>query len=652
MDWDAAYDTAKGFAYATQGLTDINNMRRQNNLYRQNQEDRAEEKRFQSNVDANMGVLSSSMDKGRQKSAMVGTHTAQAEARRRHAVDLSNQETIRNDAKEKKINQAYKHILSDLSKNGRNFQQDRGDYDVDIYNEALNKATTAYTKTEQGKAILAETRKAAHAKNWETFSKYQTAIMASDQSGDKQRTVNLVEQMTVDAPMPYSLKWNEQEQGFDKLFRHSGTDTWKKTGTVSMDQAIKLINTTGRRQFAIMEFTAKEATRQWNNDAWLPAGQEGANGQTGRTQIFKKDGKAYHITPQKNPDRPNSVLYYVTADDNTQQVFQSQADLMKAGFRFEDLARENDLASLETRKALKGKYDAQAMAAGHKKESASRKASLDFYSKQLKESLAPFKTGSGGLGMSFNEAGEPVFKDGGAAFTKSQEFFHDHKYDWQKLGPQDQTKFHGAATADALYKTMLTIGREAPKPAQTAPGGDGAPVQAKAMSLDEIRTAGGRRDKGGNWYVPAGKGKWQKVTTLPADELKASHEVGRAAMGGSESVADPADTTPGEQPARQTPGQEKAGNPATADLPPDPKEWQVRYVNTALNKGKYVIADTNGNERDMTDEEMQSYLAAIKGPQGDVYDPLAAMNRAVNDFHNYQRQTASGGQSAPRTAQK
>lgn len=162
MSWDEAYDIARGMNYATKGAMNIRNMVRDDQQFKQEQQ-------YDKDVNANMAMLSDAGSDNQQATAMVGTPKAQAEARKRYAADLQNQDSIADNARTKQVKAAYKSIMSDLMKNGQNFQQNRGDFPVDIYNEAMNKAVTSYTKTEQGKMLLAQTRKAAHDQNWAIF---------------------------------------------------------------------------------------------------------------------------------------------------------------------------------------------------------------------------------------------------------------------------------------------------------------------------------------------------------------------------------------------------------------------------------------------------------------------------------------------------
>ncbi len=85
------------------------------------------------------------------------------------------------------------------------------------------------------------------------------------------------------------------------------------------------------------------------------------------------------------------------------------------------------------------------------------------------------------------------------------------------------------------------------------------------------------------------------------------------------------------------------------DLTGDPSQWEVSYNGTGLTEGEYLVKDSTGNSRPMTDPEHKAYLDAHRGTQGEIADPLAAVKKgfsAMNDgmtkFHDYQRKLING----------
>lgn len=509
MSWDEAYDFARGMNYATKGAMNIRDMIREDQKYKQAEQ-------YKDDVNSNMAMLSNAGPDNQQATAMVGTPEAQAEARKRYASDLQVKDSIADNARTKQVESAYKSIMSDLMKNGQNFQQNRGDFPVDIYNEAMNKAVTSYTKTEQGKMLLAQTRKAAHEQNWAVFSQYKNAIQSSIAEGNNDAAINLIERMSVDTPMPYSLKWNAKEGAFDQLYMHSGSGNWERVGSVSIDQAKNMIDKTSKRQFAINEFSAKEATRQWNNDAWLPAGQTGSNGKDGRTQIFNKDGQDFWITPQKDPNRPNSVMYIVTGQDNSQQVFKSQAELMKAGFRFEDLARVKNQMAIAISDQNLSKAKAETAGAGVK----SKKDALDYrnkLTKQYKDDLSfvltPFVKPGTDLSSLFSDDGNPTPAAENA--LQSAMTFVKNNPDPQQLDGLDRMKWAKGKQAIQLYNGMSQniVSNYNQQRGESQTGGPNTPP-----------IKGARKAKDGEWYVQK-DGKWAKVVKNKVDtgDMKSAH---------------------------------------------------------------------------------------------------------------------------------
>lgn len=526
MSWDDVYDSAEGLNDITKGLSNIRTMMREDEAYK-------EKKVFSDDVNSNMAMLSSG-EGDASEMALSGTAKSQAEARRIHAMDLQSRKAIHDDTRNKKVESAYGLILADIMDKGQSFQQDRGNIPVDIYNEAMNKAVTDYSKTEQGKIQLSKTRKAAHDQNWSTFSKYKDAIQSSMNQGDKAATINLIERMSLDTPMPYSLKWDSNKGAFNRRYMHSGSGQWEDTGDVSVEQAAKMINETSQKKYAMNEYVFKQATSNWNNDAWLPAGEKGANGQEGKTQIYKKDGRAFYITPQKDPNRPNSVLYFVTDENNNQQQFSSKGDLMKAGFRFEDLKREKGIQDLEKGEKEMDLVDAKIRGQNALNQKRQAGASGAKEQARYKEIITE--------GAKYFDAGDqPLFDENGdetqaAENTRMRalEYYETNKDIADTLTGTEYRKFHVAKAIAGATDQMFQV-----------PGKEGPPVE------------GARKAKDGNWYVQNDQGGYSVVNQK--DGLKSSHKQGVQSAMGAQSHGPNTLGTPG--PQTQIPIQGMTGDP-------------------------------------------------------------------------------------------
>ena len=499
----------------------INSIKRENELYKQGQNDRKKAVALESDANYNASLYEPgavAIDESSPytseaeaiEAAMRGTPTAKAMGREIAAKDMAARDSIKNSVDDRKAKELASGFLKQWEQGGFRFPE-RGDSDPLVFNTALSHASKAYTQGQKGWSELMQVRRQAHAENYQVFQNYQNAILKAYDSADMDSVVRLVEDLSVESPMPYKYSFNQDTGKFDEFYRHSGSDAWEKNGEASMQEVLATIKNTGHEQYALMEFNMKEATRQWNEDAWLPVGIG-----NGKTQTFKKDGKTYYITPQKLPNRPNKVNYHVVDEKNQMQDFDSMKDLAAAGFRYEDLKRQKALKDIdytdqqiETSKAAQGSHER----ANQNKGLDQTKKRLDTYNKQLDAFLKPFNTG-GGISFEQGPDGSLTLNESGKnAFDEAQKFLYAHQKDWKGLTGNDRLKFESAVRADQLYRNMLN-GFPEKSSRQVAIEPD-----TPAEQPEQPPVPGAIKAADGNWYVKQGSG-WAIVKY---DELIPSH---------------------------------------------------------------------------------------------------------------------------------
>jgi hypothetical protein len=241
-------------------------------------------------------------------------------------------------------------MLSYWDKNGP-VEMPRGDTNPLLYNQALGIASQSYHQSDAGKQLIMETRKTAHARDYGIFREYQAGILDAYGRGDMETTTTLIEKMSEAAPIPYKYQFDKESGMFNELYLDSQTDEWQQTGQVPVADVLSRIKATGEKEFAMESFRAKEATRQWNEDAWM-----------NKTAVAQKDGKTFYVTPQKDPNSPNQVHYHVVDDQNHEVIYKSSKEMARSGIRLEDLERKKKVSEINSINALTGERTTAAMA--------------------------------------------------------------------------------------------------------------------------------------------------------------------------------------------------------------------------------------------------------------------------------------------------
>ncbi|MDA3807194.1 MAG: hypothetical protein PF440_04690 [Thiomicrorhabdus sp.] len=206
------------------------------------------------------------------------------------------------------------------------------------YNMSNAAAAQLHLQNKQVKADTIKADKDKAAIEFKEIKVLQQELLISQRAGKVGEVHTIVEKMSELMNVPLNAKWNDANQNFDKNYKHSGSDSWKKTGTVEYGEIVPKFASLTFDKFVVLSSAARQANRQYNAEAW---GMQGVT-EGGRTQRLIRNGKEYLVTPQRNPNNQNEVHYMVTGDDITPVRFKSKKDLVMSGFRYEDLKRDID----------------------------------------------------------------------------------------------------------------------------------------------------------------------------------------------------------------------------------------------------------------------------------------------------------------------
>lgn len=500
-------------------------------------------------------------------------------------------------------------------------------------------AASLFSKTKEAEQLFKQTRMADISRGFKQLQVAQQRVSEAYKAGDKASVGQMIEELSEGMPLPYKYVYDEKTDTFKEQYLHSGTGKFEDNGTqIPYQEAVQKLTTMQPKEYATAAYQYKEATRQWNEQARLPAGTEGADGEkVGRGQWIKKDGQRFYVFPQKPNSDTSRVAYIVMDKDNNQVEYPNINALLNAGYRYEDLGREKGLLDIENKRV---RNQQQVMGEGGTDVKA-MKSQIDFYNKQFKTALEPFKEGGGGLGVTVGDDGQFSFDDGGAAFSKAQEFFHAHQGDWQSLSPQEQTKFHGAATADALYKTMLSLGRQQAQPQAQAMGGQPQPGDQPAVAGQQTPYSGNnppvegaKRAKDGKWYVQKNE-RWELV-------LDDGHQQGAQPDPSPPSVLPNQEVGPEDPAATRGPtGMTQQTQPQIRpELPQDMNQWNFQII--SQNGRQVPVVITDKGPIPLTPEEVEMYRAFS------AQHKRSALGSAIGAGVEWFKNNATGTQQIPR----
>ncbi|RLB94839.1 MAG: hypothetical protein DRH26_00120 [Deltaproteobacteria bacterium] len=484
------YDVAKGFSYVTDGLSDINKMNNRNTLMKQQEEDRAEKKQFDADVNTNMGTMSGPMNENQQSYAMVGSPTVQAEARRRVAVDTQAKDAIQeskdNDEYKAKANAQIQWMLA-------NPGVDRDNMPPKLSAGFQGKKAQAFlinqeAMSEEGQLRINQSRAAKFKLKFEQFTNSKNHVMTAYDNGDTTTVVSGLQQIVKNLPFPYKLgEFDETTQDFSVKYLDRQSGEFMETGRrVSIPEVIAEIKQTGAEKFFKQSANSAETIRRQNVE----------NRMTPEYAVRKADGQRFIINRQKEPTDPRQVFIEIS-DEKSGETFivKSEAEMNKMGIFPENLGREKAMKGMSVQDAQIRRNDRAnqpSAAGGAKQQTANRKAYMDTMNMGAKF----FNEGGGSM---FDEDGN-ITAAGDNALTNALSFYNDNKADTKALDDTEYQKFMIAGSMlNAAGKFFGGSGGKAPvqKP------NPGPEQQTPAISVAEAKVMGAKKLPDGRWVVPS-----------------------------------------------------------------------------------------------------------------------------------------------------
>jgi len=145
--------------------------------------------------------------------------------------------------------------------------------------------------TEQGRTAIFKARAPRIKAAYETFSAAQHAISEYMKKGDLENTLNTIEKVSEELPMPFRIKgWaNKENQVLNIEHLDRATGKYVSSGKMSLQEAIHQVSTTGEKQFINTMNLHMETVRQGNHEAYQkPIYAKGLNGRGYRIYSLKK----------------------------------------------------------------------------------------------------------------------------------------------------------------------------------------------------------------------------------------------------------------------------------------------------------------------------------------------------------------------------
>lgn len=542
--------------------------------------------------------------------AMRGTPEAKLRGKQIAAQNMQLGNAIEKAKTDKRVMSVAEQLVPHIYNNTLD-QFDKSGIDGTTYIKALGVGSDIASKTKAGRAKINKIREDEIKNKAAKFMEHKKHIMTAHNQGNVEDVRMFIEQMSKDSAAKNYFQWDDEKGAFKQLYRHSGNDEWVETGFVNYEDAIKFISNQTPEQYKNFEYATMETNLQWNQNAWLPASEEG-----GRTQEYTKDGESVFITPQVKPTDANEIHYIVTDKDKNQTQFGSLKDLTKAGYQFRDPKRETALKGLDLKNQQIATSKAAMNSHNRANQDGSGKKQLDLYSKQMKSYLAPFS--SSGDSINFDDSGNLV--GGQNAFSASQKFLHDHQSDDQSLTGQDQLKLEAARKADALYRHMLNGFKQQEKPIPDTMQVNHTPA-TPSYTMEEAMKMGAKQGSDGVWLAPTnipGKARIIQVTKNPTENTQ-NAQTQETALGGQQSTpptpeqpTDPGGGAGGQQPQQIRP-----------ELPQDISTWNVQVL--SQNGQQIPVVITDKGPIPLTSEELELYKQySAQTKQNSVQSALGA----------------------------
>ncbi len=586
------YDVAKGFAYAADGIDSINKSKTRNELSAQNKEDRAEEKQTEADINTNMGVMASPLQA--HQTAMVGTPTSQAEARRRTAIDTQAKETIQgyndNEEYKKKANDIIQWRMANKEaewdkmppKLSAGFQGKKAQAFL------INQEAT----TEEGRTRIMKARIPRIKAAYDQFTNSKNHINAALQQGDLETVVNGIQQMTKKLPLPYEVgDFDQNSQTFSIKYLDRTSGEFQESGRIGIQEALAQINQTGEKQFFTQIANSAETIRKQNVE----------NRMTPEYAVRKSDGQRFVINRQKDPLDPRQV-YIEVSDEKTGEMFiiDSESAMNEMGIFAENLPREKALKGMDVQDAQINSHNR----ANQPGPGAAQKQQTAADDKTIEMAVKFFGEGEMSLMNSFSNKAEAGKAEADNLHTKMLKYM-DGKDPNTLKGAELQKYQIAQAGVIAVTRRFGLKGPKAAKPTQ--PGGDAVPYTG-----DKPPSQNAKRDKKGAWWEKTGEG-WQPVTTAGVIEEQSA----TPPPVNPDPEAGPQDEPgPGEQTAIEG-GEEESpvvkNQPIRPELPQDMSQWNVQVISQRGRQVQAVITDRGPIP--LTPEEVEQYKVFSSGQQ-------------------------------------
>lgn len=194
--------------------------------------------------------------------------------------------------------------------------------------------------TAEGQRKIMENRLPVINQHYQDFRRGMQELDTMQSQGNREGVVSGMRALTNNLPLPYRL--GEYDAGNDSFvveYLDAGKGGWVQGERIGREQAYQELKGTGSEKFFMAANTHMEAVRRQNAVA---------------TELYAKDkdGRDVRVIPQINVHRPEQVDHLVIDGNGREQIFRSRAELLKAGYKVEDLAREKALKGLEGQPGL------------------------------------------------------------------------------------------------------------------------------------------------------------------------------------------------------------------------------------------------------------------------------------------------------------
>lgn len=591
----------------------IQAMGQRNITFNQNQADRATDLQEKADIDANIKNLrtkntaavpestpiggnvpeNSAGPPTSAPSAMQGSETSRIEATRRFKIALESEKQIAELLKDKTIQDGLKVQYAYLKENGldnylvKNFE---GDHRANQQVRTI--LVNEVRKTEEAQSATKSQRFKSFSEQYKNvFHPIMTAVGAKIKNGDLEGAANSFMALSKGTQVGYELSDYDPKTGtLMKTYPASETGQHEPAGRVSVVELYETLGNWGKKEYVEVLDRTADATVESN-----------ALNRLNPIPMTGPKGKTYWLTSQKKVADPSVINYSIRVDGSREkQDFNNFEELQKAHpfIKREDLNRKKALADIALREQQEKTSEAAMSSHNQKKSSASSKAKRDALAKVMTEGAKFF--GSSGSDILFNETGD-LTTAGENARQEAFDFYDEHKENPNALNGTEYIKFNIAKAIVGSANSYFGV-----QPKQKPIPIKGAVAHEKfksSFSIEEAQKMGAKQLPDGRWAVPSDiKGKAKVINVQQTEETS--------------------ETPPPQPEAGKSLPSAMGQENIQSELPADSKQWKIRYKETGMNEGEYLILDNDGNERKLTEAEWQIFNDNNMPSQGEPAFPL------------------------------